>query len=37
MPVIGTLFSSKSYQQEETDLVIIVTPRLVAPAAPGQQ
>ncbi|WP_439366405.1 type II and III secretion system protein family protein [Bradyrhizobium sp. DASA03005] len=37
VPVLGALFSSKSYQQEETDLVIIVTPRLVAPAAPGQQ
>lgn len=37
VPVIGALFSSKSYQQQETDLVIIVTPRLVAPAAPGQQ
>jgi pilus assembly protein CpaC len=37
VPVIGSLFSSKSYQQQETDLVIIVTPRLVAPAAPGQQ
>ncbi|MDE5444288.1 BON domain-containing protein [Bradyrhizobium sp. CSA207] len=37
VPVIGTLFSSKSYQQEETDLVIIITPRLVAPAAPGQR
>ncbi|MBR0750862.1 type II and III secretion system protein family protein [Bradyrhizobium jicamae] len=37
VPVIGTLFSSKSYQQQETDLVIIVTPRLVAPSAPGQQ
>ncbi|VIO73672.1 type II and III secretion system protein family protein [Bradyrhizobium ivorense] len=37
VPVIGALFSSKSYQQEETDLVIIVTPRLVAPAVPGQQ
>ncbi|MBR0793479.1 type II and III secretion system protein family protein [Bradyrhizobium manausense] len=37
VPVIGTLFSSKSYQQQETDLVIIVTPHLVAPAAPGQQ
>lgn len=37
VPVIGTLFSSKSYQQQETDLVIIVTPRLVAPAAPGQK
>jgi len=36
VPVLGTLFSSKSYQQQETDLVIIVTPRLVAPAAPGQ-
>ncbi|WFU38798.1 type II and III secretion system protein family protein [Bradyrhizobium sp. CB82] len=37
VPVLGTLFSSKSYQQQETDLVIIVTPRLVAPAAPGQK
>jgi len=36
VPVLGTLFRSSSYQQEETDLVIIVTPRLVAPAAPGQ-
>jgi len=37
VPVLGTLFRSSSYQQQETDLVIIVTPRLVAPAAPGQQ
>ena len=37
VPVLGALFSSKSYQQQETDLVIIVTPRLVAPAVPGQQ
>jgi pilus assembly protein CpaC len=37
VPVLGALFRSSSYQQEETDLVIIVTPRLVAPAAPGQQ
>ena len=37
VPVLGTLFRSSSYQQEETDLVIIVTPRLVAPAVPGQK
>ena len=37
VPVLGTLFRSSSYQQQETDLVIIVTPRLVAPAVPGQQ
>jgi pilus assembly protein CpaC len=36
VPVLGTLFRSSSYQQQETDLVIIVTPRLVAPAVPGQ-
>jgi pilus assembly protein CpaC len=36
VPVLGALFRSASYQQQETDLVIIVTPRLVAPAAPGQ-
>lgn len=35
VPVLGVLFSSKSYQQRETDLVIIVTPRLVKPARPG--
>ena len=37
VPVLGTLFRSSSYQQQETDLVIIVTPRLVAPAVPGQR
>jgi pilus assembly protein CpaC len=37
VPVLGTLFRSSSYQQEQTDLVIIVTPHLVAPAAPGQK
>ncbi|MFB9269913.1 type II and III secretion system protein family protein [Bradyrhizobium erythrophlei] len=37
VPVLGTLFRSTSYQQKETDLVIIVTPRLVAPAVPGQR
>ncbi len=36
VPVLGALFSSKSYQANETDLVVIVTPHLVAPAAPGQ-
>jgi pilus assembly protein CpaC len=36
VPVLGTLFSSKSYQKKETDLVIIVTPRLVRPARPGE-
>ncbi len=36
MPVLGALFSSRSYQKQQTDLVIIITPRLVRPAAPGQ-
>ena len=35
MPVLGALFASRSYQKNETDLVIIVTPRLVRPARPG--
>jgi pilus assembly protein CpaC len=35
LPVLGTLFSSRSYQRRETDLAIIVTPRLVRPARPG--
>jgi pilus assembly protein CpaC len=37
VPVLGTLFSSTSYQKSDTDLVIIVTPHLVQPAAPGQR
>jgi pilus assembly protein CpaC len=36
VPVLGALFSSKSYQANETDLVVIITPHLVAPAASGQ-
>jgi pilus assembly protein CpaC len=37
VPVLGTLFSSKSYQKNETDLAIIVTPHLVRPARPGDE
>jgi pilus assembly protein CpaC len=35
IPVLGALARSASYQKKETDLVIIVTPRLVRPARPG--
>jgi pilus assembly protein CpaC len=35
VPVLGALFRSSSYQKNETDLAIIVTPRLVRPARPG--
>jgi pilus assembly protein CpaC len=35
VPVLGALFRSAAYQKHETDLAIIVTPRLVRPAAPG--
>jgi pilus assembly protein CpaC len=31
IPIIGTLFRSTSYQNDDTELVIIVTPRLVRP------
>jgi pilus assembly protein CpaC len=31
IPIIGTLFRSTGFNREETELVIIVTPRLVAP------
>lgn len=37
VPVLGALFRSTSYQQSETDLVVIVTPHIVEPAAPGQR
>jgi len=37
VPVLGTLFRSASFQKAETDLVIIVTPRLVKPRVPGEK
>jgi pilus assembly protein CpaC len=36
VPVLGALFGSKQFQDVETDLVVIVTPHLVAPGVPGQ-
>ena len=35
VPVLGTLFSSRGFQKRETDLVILVTPRLVRPVSPN--
>ncbi len=37
IPVLGALFKSSAYQQEETDLVVIVTPHVVAPATSDQK
>jgi pilus assembly protein CpaC len=37
VPVLGALFRSAEYQKQETDLVIIVTPRLVKPKRPGER
>ncbi len=37
VPVLGTLFKSAAYQKKETDLVIIVTPRLIKPTRPGDK
>ncbi len=35
IPVLGALFRSAQFQKEETELVIIVTPRLVTPVVAG--
>ena len=35
IPIIGTLFRSTNFQREESELVIIVTPRLVRPVRAG--
>jgi pilus assembly protein CpaC len=37
VPVLGALFRSAAFERKETDLAIIVTPRLVKPARPGQR
>ena len=34
IPIIGTLFRSSGFNREETELVIVVTPRLVRPVRP---
>ncbi len=36
VPILGSLFKSSSYQKHDTELVVIVTPRLVQPSVPGQ-
>ncbi len=35
LPIIGALFRSTGFQHEETELVIIITPRLVRPVPAG--
>lgn len=36
LPIIGSLFKSSSYEKGETELLIVVTPHLVAPIKPSQ-
>ena len=36
VPILGSLFKSSKYQKQDTELVVIVTPRLVRPTVPGQ-
>ncbi|HEV8605735.1 MAG TPA: type II and III secretion system protein family protein [Tepidisphaeraceae bacterium] len=36
LPIVGPLFRSVRYQRKETELVVIVTPHLVAPLNPSQ-
>ena len=33
MPILGTLFRSRDYQRQETELIVIVTPIIVKPVA----
>src|SRR5690606_21549766 len=36
VPILGSLFKSSKFQKRDTELVVIVTPRLVRPSTPGQ-
>lgn len=36
IPILGSLFRSSGFQKGETELLIVVTPRLVAPLRPNQ-
>ena len=35
IPILGTLFRSRDYQRNETELIVIVTPIIVKPVAPN--
>lgn len=37
IPILGTLFKSQAFQNQETELVILVTPRLVKPTNAAEQ
>ena len=37
IPILGALFRSSSFQKNETELLILVTPRLVKPLDPSKQ
>lgn len=36
VPILGTLFRSRDYQRNETELVILVQPFIAKPSAPGE-
>jgi pilus assembly protein CpaC len=36
IPILGALFRSTSFQKNETELLVVVTARLVEPVAPHQ-
>lgn len=36
LPILGTLFRSRDYQREETELMIIMTPYIAKPVAPDR-
>ena len=35
VPILGALFSSSRWQNSETELLVIVTPTIIDPSAPG--
>jgi pilus assembly protein CpaC len=37
LPIIGYLFKSKAERKERTELVVMITPRLVQPLNPGEE
>ncbi len=37
IPVLGALFRSSSYEKNQTELAIVVTPRIVNPMAAGEK
>jgi pilus assembly protein CpaC len=37
IPILGTIFRSTRFRDQETELIFVITPRIVKPLKPGEK